>query len=70
MMQSAGVLPTESPVKSLPEVLGVPLHRKTRSMEMHAHIQCLYERVRSVCRGGGARSLQATVMNISRHLEL
>lgn len=29
MMQSAAVLPTESPVKSLPEILGVPLQRKT-----------------------------------------
>lgn len=28
-MQSAAVLPTESPVKSLPEILGVPLQRKT-----------------------------------------
>lgn len=28
MMQSAAVLPTESPVKSLPEILGVPLQRK------------------------------------------
>lgn len=31
MMQSAAVLPTESPVKSLPEILGVPLQRKTLS---------------------------------------
>lgn len=31
MMQSAAVLPTESPVKSLPEILGVPLQRKTFS---------------------------------------
>lgn len=29
MMQSAAVLSTESPVKSLPEILGVPLQRKT-----------------------------------------
>lgn len=28
MMQSAAVLPTESPVKSLPDILGVPLQRK------------------------------------------
>lgn len=32
MMQSAAVLPTESPVKSLPEILGVPLQRKTFSL--------------------------------------
>lgn len=28
MMQSAAVLPTESPVKGLPEILGVPMQRK------------------------------------------
>lgn len=32
MMQSAAVLPTESPVKSLPEILGVPLQRKPFSL--------------------------------------
>lgn len=34
MMQSAAVLPTESPVKSLPEILGVPLQRKTFSLSL------------------------------------
>lgn len=28
MMQSAAVLPTESPVKGVPEILGVPMQRK------------------------------------------
>lgn len=41
MMQSAAVLPTESPVKSLPEILGVPLQRKTF---------CLSESPSRVCR--------------------
>lgn len=35
MMQSAAVLPTESPVKSLPEILGVPLQRKTFFYPFH-----------------------------------
>lgn len=48
MMQSAAVLPTESPVKSLPEILGVPLQRKTI---LHAFVTFLGYR----SGGGGGR---------------
>lgn len=40
MMQSAAVLPTESPVKSLPEILGVPLQRKTFSPSIDRPMCC------------------------------
>uniref|UniRef100_A0A672HWC0 LIM zinc-binding domain-containing protein n=1 Tax=Salarias fasciatus TaxID=181472 RepID=A0A672HWC0_SALFA len=38
MMQSAAVLPTESPVKSLPEILGVPLQQIPQCAGCSQHI--------------------------------
>lgn len=51
MMQSAAVLPTESPVKSLPEILGVPLQRKTI---LHAFVTFLGYRSGG---GGGKKTV-------------
>lgn len=51
MMQSAAVLPTESPVKSLPEILGVPLQRKTMFRPLNPSSMCC--RIPVWGRGGG-----------------
>lgn len=70
-MQSAAVLPTESPVKSLPEILGVPLQRKTFFYPFPFPIRSrwiFFQRAkRSVSRvagfgvgGGGRLSVQCT----------
>lgn len=48
MMQSAAVLPTESPVKSLPEILGVPLQRKTPFCPPRVSAECLAGAARAV----------------------
>lgn len=54
MMQSAAVLTTESPVKSLPEILGVPLQRKT----FNTLLYCRLSETRATCAAGSSVGTQ------------